>query len=194
MENGWKNLEGDWSPLKAHEVSVNKKLHRVKIVEKGEGLFSVDLNGKNVEVKFTAPSGGKNLFMEVNGKMVQVEVVSALGNTWHVRVNGKTFEVQYPISTIKTETMRAELAPASSKESSASFIPVKNAVLAPIAGRIVALKVNVGQRVSRGDCICILEAMKMANEVAAPWDGIVKEICVSEGAVVNKGDVLAVIA
>jgi biotin carboxyl carrier protein len=38
-----------------------------------------------------------------------------------------------------------------------------------------------------------LEAMKMENEIAAPKTGVVKEIRVSEGAIVNEGDILAVI-
>ena len=69
----------------------------------------------------------------------------------------------------------------------------KDAVTAPIAGRIVLLTADVGQKVEKGECICILEAMKMENEVAAPKAGVVKEIRVSEGAIVNKGDILAVI-
>jgi len=55
------------------------------------------------------------------------------------------------------------------------------------------LKADVGQRVEKGECICVLEAMKMENEIAAPKAGVVKEFKVSEGAIVNKGDVLALI-
>jgi biotin carboxyl carrier protein len=55
------------------------------------------------------------------------------------------------------------------------------------------LRANVGQKVEKGECICVLEAMKMENEIAAPKTGVVKEIKVSKGAIVNKGDVLAVI-
>jgi biotin carboxyl carrier protein len=69
----------------------------------------------------------------------------------------------------------------------------KDAVTAPIAGRIVLLKADIGQRVEKGECICVLEAMKMENEIAAPKAGIVNEIKVSEGGIVNKGDILAVI-
>ncbi|MEM3579046.1 MAG: biotin/lipoyl-containing protein [Candidatus Bathyarchaeia archaeon] len=181
--------------MKVYEVLVNKKAHHVKVVKKDEGMFSADVNGKNVEVKMMISNNGKRVFLEVNGKTVQAEVVNASGNAWHVRIGGKTFEVQYPTASFKTETAKFELsAVASPKRPTASLVFVKDAVLAPIAGRIVALKVKVGQGISRGDCICVLEAMKMANEVAAPKDGVVKEIHVSEGAIVNKGDVLAVIA
>lgn len=69
----------------------------------------------------------------------------------------------------------------------------KDAVTAPISGRIILLKVNLGQRVDKGERICVLEAMKMENEIVARKAGVVKEIRVSEGATVNKGDVLVVI-
>ncbi|PIX32052.1 hypothetical protein COZ60_01245 [Candidatus Bathyarchaeota archaeon CG_4_8_14_3_um_filter_42_8] len=75
-----------------------------------------------------------------------------------------------------------------------SLVMEKDALTAPIAGRIVLLRANVGQKVERGECVCILEAMKMQNEITAPKAGVVKEFRVSKGAIVNKGDVLAVIA
>ncbi|MBS7621950.1 biotin/lipoyl-binding protein, partial [Candidatus Bathyarchaeota archaeon] len=159
--------------------------------KKENNSFLVDVDGKTVEVKF-ANSGGKFL-LEVNNEKFSAEFMRLPGNVMQVRVGGKAFEVQYPPPTFKPETLKIELPPTFSKKPTVSLAVGKDAVLAPIAGRIVALKVSVGQKVSRGECICILEAMKMANEVAAPKDGIVKEILVSEGAVVNKGDILAVI-
>ena len=60
-------------------------------------------------------------------------------------------------------------------------------------GRVVLIEVAVGQRVSRGDGLVILEAMKMENEFRATGDGTVKEIRVQPGQTVNPGDVLVVI-
>ena len=64
---------------------------------------------------------------------------------------------------------------------------------APMPGRVVLIEVAVGQRVSRGDGLVILEAMKMENEFRATGDGTVKEIRVQPGQAVNPGDVLLVI-
>ncbi len=47
--------------------------------------------------------------------------------------------------------------------------------------------VEVGQRVSKGDKLCIVEAMKVMNEITAPQDGIVKEVLVKEGQMVEFG-------
>ncbi|MEM3579756.1 MAG: biotin/lipoyl-containing protein [Candidatus Bathyarchaeia archaeon] len=179
--------------MKIHEVLVNNKAYNVKVLKRENNTFLVDVNGKTVEVKF-ANSGGGKFSLEINGEKFSAELLKLPRSIMQVKIGGKTFEVQYPTPTFKPEASKIEPLPALSKKPAISLIVGKDAVLAPIAGRVIALKVGVGQKVSKGDCVCILEAMKMANEVAAPKDGVVKEVLVSEGAVVNKGDVLAVIA
>ena len=179
--------------MKIYEILVDKKAHDIKVLKRENNSFLVDVDGKTVEVKF-ANSGSGKFSLEINGEKVQAELFKLSGNIIRVKVSGKTFEVQYPTPTFKPETMKIEAAPTLSRKPTVSLVIGKDAILAPIAGRIAALKVSVGQKVSKGECICILEAMKMANEVASPKDGIIKEILVSEGAVVNKGDVLAILA
>jgi 3-methylcrotonyl-CoA carboxylase alpha subunit len=49
-------------------------------------------------------------------------------------------------------------------------------LLAPMPGRIIAVNVSAGDRVSRGDPILVLEAMKMEHSLAAPFDGVVAEL------------------
>ena len=70
---------------------------------------------------------------------------------------------------------------------------VKGAVAAQIAGRVISIKVKVGDTVARGDVLLLLEAMKMENEIKSPSDGIVKDIPVTEGARVSEGQCLVVV-
>ena len=60
-------------------------------------------------------------------------------------------------------------------------------------GVVVRYEVNVGDRVSSGDTVMILEAMKMDNAIPAPSDGVVKAIKFKSGDRVAREDVLAVI-
>ena len=57
-------------------------------------------------------------------------------------------------------------------------------------GNIVAIKVKNGDTVSEGDVLCVLEAMKMENEIMAPKAGKVVAVCTSQGAAVQTGDAL----
>ena len=66
-------------------------------------------------------------------------------------------------------------------------------VTVPMQGTIVKVLVAVGDVVEVGQTICLLEAMKMENAVAAEKDGVVKEVRVSAGDSVGAGDVVAVI-
>ena len=67
------------------------------------------------------------------------------------------------------------------------------AVSAPMPGTILKVNVTAGQAVKAGDVLCVLEAMKMENDIAAPKDGTVTQVVVSKGASVSTGDALIVI-
>ena len=65
---------------------------------------------------------------------------------------------------------------------------------APLPGTVLKVLAKQGAAVKSGDVLCIIEAMKMENEIMAPCDGTVSAVSVSEGASVNAGDPLFVIS
>ena len=178
-----------------HEILVNKKPNRVRVLERNGNTFLVNVNEKNVTVKIRNPNQGKIAIIEIDGKSFRAQVKRIQRNVIQVKIGGKFFEVQHQHRIPKEPAVKLEPIAGTTRKPAVGRARVieKDAANAPIAGRIVLLKAKVGQKVRRGECICILEAMKMENEIAAPKAGIVKEIRVSEGAFVNKGDVLAVI-
>ncbi|RLB29293.1 MAG: acetyl-CoA carboxylase biotin carboxyl carrier protein subunit [Deltaproteobacteria bacterium] len=66
-------------------------------------------------------------------------------------------------------------------------------VTAPMAGKVIDVKVNVGDMVNEDDDLIILEAMKMEMPIVAPTSGTVKEIKCKKGDSVGADDVLVVI-
>ena len=70
---------------------------------------------------------------------------------------------------------------------------VEGGVKSSIQGMVLDIKVQAGQKVSAGDTLLVIEAMKMENPVVSPVDGTVTEIFVENGAVVANGDVLVVV-
>ena len=67
-------------------------------------------------------------------------------------------------------------------------------VTSPLPGTVLKVLAKQGAAVKSGDVLCIIEAMKMENEIMAPCDGTVSAVSVSEGASVNAGDPLFVIS
>ena len=66
-------------------------------------------------------------------------------------------------------------------------------ILAPLAGKIIQMELEVGQTVEEDEEILVIEAMKMETPVFAPCSGTIKEIKVSEGDEVDEDDLLAII-
>lgn len=122
----------------------------------------------------------KNYTITVNGKVYEVTVEEGF--------TGQAQNVGAPVS--------APAAPAAPTAPAVSAAPKASAagsvkVSAPMPGKILSVKVNVGQAVKRGDVMMILEAMKMENEIVATQDGTVASIEVAAGSAVEAGDTLA---
>ncbi|MFP3898727.1 MAG: biotin/lipoyl-containing protein [Dehalococcoidia bacterium] len=69
----------------------------------------------------------------------------------------------------------------------------REAIEAPLPGRIVRVEVTAGNRLQEGGVICIIEAMKMENPILSPAEASVVEVAVSAGQTVRTGEKLAVI-
>ena len=67
------------------------------------------------------------------------------------------------------------------------------AIVSPIQGTVLKVAVEKGATVEEGALICVVEAMKMENEITAPTAGTVEELNVSEGGAIATGDTIAVV-
>ena len=143
---------------------------------------------------------------KVKGVDYEVEIAEVEGNIAKVNVNGIPFEVemQKPINAAKHPTMSAPkvvapvaapAAPAASPAAPAApaAAGAGNSVKAPLPGTITEIKVQVGQQVSVGDTLLVLEAMKMQNNIESDFAGQVTAIVVKPGDTVMEGAVLLTI-
>ncbi len=87
-----------------------------------------------------------------------------------------------------TEPYAAQKAPAQAEGASAD-----GAVVSPMPGTVVRLMAAQGDKVSKGQPILVLEAMKMENEITAVKDGVLSELRVAEGQTVAGGEMLFMI-
>ena len=116
---------------------------------------------------------------------------------YKVKVNGKVYEVELESVSESAAHIEAPVQTAAPAAPVAPVAPVANgeraSLKAPMAGTILDVKVSVGQTVNTGDVICILEAMKLENEVVANASGVIKSIAVSKGQAVQLDEVIAII-
>ncbi|NLC76271.1 MAG: biotin/lipoyl-binding protein [Clostridia bacterium] len=100
---------------------------------------------------------------------------------------------------VQTAKPAAEAKPAPQPASQPAPQPAKTPagggqqVVAPLPGSVLNILVNVGDKVTAGQTVLILEAMKMENEIAAPVSGTVTSLLVSKGQTVNTNEVLMTI-
>lgn len=133
----------------------------------------------------------QRVLVKVNGQEYLVEVGDLSASPVIVVVDGHTYEVVVEdhaadVAVRPVETSQKEI----SKEQNTITKAREAYVLAPLPGDIVDIKVQPGQQVSVGDCICVIDAMKMRNEIRSPRDGSIASVEVSMGQSVDYGDVL----
>lgn len=119
-----------------------------------------------------------------------------------VTVNGKVYEVSVEEAAAGNTGVAsaASVTPEIQAESAATTAPVQSgaaelgtgeqAVPAPLGGTIMQINVKPGDKVSKGQVLLTLEALKMENEIVAPQDGTVAQIFVKPKDSVNTGDAL----
>jgi acetyl-CoA/propionyl-CoA carboxylase, biotin carboxylase, biotin carboxyl carrier protein len=109
-------------------------------------------------------------------------------------VDGRRFSVRLWVPDLGTAAVAGRPAGRPKRTATAALAGTGSGqVTVPMQGTIVKVLVAVGDVVEVGQTICLLEAMKMENAVAAEKDGVVKEVRVSAGDSVGAGDVVAVI-
>ena len=131
---------------------------------------------------------------------------------YKVTLNGRTYEVEVeagkamlideyeaiapaaPAAAAPVAAAPVAAAPAAPAAAPAAAAPVAGeAVTAPMPGNILKVAVKVGDTVKEGQLLCVLEAMKMENEIMAPKDGTVAQVLVSKGSTVDTGATMVVL-
>ena len=143
--------------------------------------------------------------LSIGEQNFDVEIITILGDTAHVTVNQMPYEVLIsgvgapqanpaPPPTAAPAAPSFQPAPQAAAPPKAAPAPGgSGTVTAPIPGKVLSLVVKVGDSVTAGQVVAIVEAMKMENNLVSPINGKVKEIRVTKDSDVSTGDVIMVI-
>lgn len=142
---------------------------------------------------------GSKWTIRVDDRVLVVDAVRVKPGTWSMLLNGRSvlvdvdetrqpheFHTHQAVTPILLESaqrkrMAEQLGQGAAKKSRGEVIK------APIAGRVVNIQVAVGDTVSAGTCVAILEAMKMENEIKCKQAGVVASVDVVAGQSVDTG-------
>ena len=139
------------------------------------------------------------IHVRIQEKTFEVRIGDIQARPIQAEVDGEIFEIWpeetlVPSDTSLTVSSTPQIThPVPPVESNGS--PVKpsektNSVIAPIPGVIVEIAVNVGDSVTYGQELCVLEAMKTKNSIRANRDGQIKKIFISNGDHVRQSQIL----
>ncbi len=184
--------------LAEYIVSVGGRHRKVRLLEVNQkNTASIELDGRTVEVVFSEWSGlEKQTSISVNGETHRIKLTkNDRLLAFNVKVDGRPFVLQLeakrrglnstpPIATVPVSPLLKKEKIAAQKS---------GAVTSLMPGKVVLLKVKMGDKVKAGDPLCVLEAMKMENEIVAPREGTITQVRVEQDSIVDKGDVLVII-
>ena len=132
--------------------------------------------------------------LKIGGQDFSVKVDEQQAAGLRVSVNGTPYDVTIvqeassaPLPRVAVAAPVSEPAPV---EPAPGTTAAQGAVLAPIPGLILEIKVRVGDPVQTGQTVAVMEAMKMENNLTTHLSGVVKEILVQKGSEVATGDVI----
>ena len=164
-------------------VHMNGQSYEV-LVEKNGGDYRVTVG--ETTFKVIHKEGG----LIINGEFVPLKIVGSLEDGVTLQIDNRT--VQTKVEPVM-ELEKLGDGYSEEEESGSSHKESQYAITAPMPGKVVSIKVKVGDEVNPNTLVLVLEAMKMENEILAGTSGKIKEIRVKSGEAIEGGKVMAVI-
>jgi len=159
-------------------VRTSSEDHEVDVETTREGLELV-IRGQRRRVDFTClDSSLASMRLLEDNRSFEVLFQRQKNGRYRIAIGERLFDLE-----VLSPVDVAELSAAAGAEG-------PSRLEAPIPGRVVAIKVGVGDEVEAGQPLVVLEAMKMENELSSDRPGRVTEVCVEPGMTVETGAVL----
>ncbi|MFT3875440.1 MAG: acetyl-CoA carboxylase biotin carboxyl carrier protein subunit [Propioniciclava sp.] len=165
--------------MRRYTISVNGTQKVVDVEAVGADLFRVQLDGRLVDVT-----------LEDHRDLAHSAITPAVQPRQQVApvTTAPAASGAAPVASAPTPSAPSAAAPAAS--GAAPKGGGRDKMTAPMPGVILSVDVAAGAKVTRGQSLMILEAMKMKNELKAPRDGVIAEIYVAAGQQVKFGETL----
>lgn len=203
------------APTKEHAIDIADKDEKKSIKYAAEVLKreNIEPNEENIFIALACKEKGI-AFLKGEGKVMvrkKADMPKAASKnnakkcdevkTYSVLVNGNSYNVQVAegeskfagVKSVAQTPSQSKPAEAPKAENKTISSGDSNEVLATLPSNVFKILVKVGDKVSKGQNVVILEAMKMEINIESPKDGVIKEILVNQGDTVDSNQVLAIV-
>ncbi len=165
--------------------------------------FKLENTGENLDGEIIKLVGNNEFILKIQGKERDLKIITMthdkvefmLDSVYHITkyLENSTNRITLVIDGVKlTFNKHPEMDKIVYKNSGADSTADSQVNLkSQIPGRVVSINVTTGDRVKKGDLVCVLESMKMQISIKSHKDGVIKSMKLKQGVSVAKNDVLA---
>jgi len=169
-----------------YKITLDEKPFEAEVKKLDEGgLLIVKVAEQSFTMKPTAADDGSWIVNDTTSDYT-VKILKRVGKTVVLEINGQEHEIEW-------ERVKKQESVKKTSSSSQTGPRVVGGIYPPMPGKITELRVKTGDTVKAGQTVCILEAMKMFNELKTDAKGTVKEVNVEVGTMVSPTDLLVLI-
>ena len=156
---------------------VGESTHALEIEPVGDSRYRITVDGRE-QIVDSRQTGQGSFSLLIDNRTVELSITSH-GDEFQVVVGGRAHRLRL----LDERAVR--------RRGHAATGEGANEVRSAMPGKVVAVLVQPGATVERGQGLFVIEAMKMENEIAAPRAGTVSKVCVKPGQAVEAGELLA---
>jgi len=162
-------------------TKLGERTYTVEIEEIDKSLYRVVVDGNEFLVD-GKKIGVTNYSLIIDNRSFEVDV-DISEDEYRVLVDGRSYHIQLVDERrMRLGGLQSGIQPQGRQE-----------VRLPMPGKVIAVLVEAGERIEKGEGLVIVEAMKMENEIRSPLSGEVKEVRVKAGEVLEAGVIVAVV-
>jgi 3-methylcrotonyl-CoA carboxylase alpha subunit len=190
FENPQRNNSGSiweqiayWRHLMQVPVQCGEQTCRFRVQKHADGNYIFSHAGHHYNCSVHTLAGGV-LDFSVNEKRMLAVISQDSSGRYFVRMNGFDYEVK------RGDVLSDEVILGASGQGAGRH---DNELVSPMPGKVIDVRVKPGDLVKKGDIVAIVEAMKMENNITAPFDAVVDEVNIEKGSMVQGAAVLVVL-
>jgi biotin carboxyl carrier protein len=170
-----------------YEIQIEDRTHKIEVRSLDEdGTLSIGVDDGVFTLKPIQNEDGTWTVSDASSEHV-VKILKRTGTKLSIELDDQNLDVDWARAKKGEEAATVSTAVQGGKRVSGGVYP-------PMPGKITEVHVKVGESVDEGQTVCILEAMKMFNELKAPMKGTVKEVNIEPGSSVSNTDLLILIS